>query len=110
MAYDAQHRIQTERQRQVMELGHTHQKDARHTGGWLGQLAYVYETGKEPAKPEGLSPDVLKAKAELPELERLTKAAALYEAERERIGRRLAAIRRRMDELANPNARRIPRG
>ena len=113
MPHDALDLIHHARHKQVMEHGHTYEKDAAHTDGYLAQLGHYYETGDLTA-PVVVSGKVPQAKAaairDLPEVERLTQAAALYEAERERLGRRIASLRRQIDTLSNPRLRRAPRG
>lgn len=113
MPYDAHHRIRTTRQQQVKQHGHTKEKDAEHTDGYLGQLGHFYETAR-PISSVVVSGKISSKKAEaicaMPEVERLIRAAALYEAERARLGMRVAALSKRIDELTNPNMRRVPRG
>lgn len=113
MPLDALDRIRENRHQQVMEHSHTHEKDAAHTDGYLAQLGHFYET-VQLTSPLVVSGKVLPAKAEairsMPEADRLTHAAALYEAERERLGRRVATLRKRIDQLTNPTMRRVPRG
>lgn len=113
MPYDAHHRIRATRQQQVREHGHTKEKDAEHTDGYLSQLGHFYETAR-PTSVVVVSGKISSKKAEaiyaMPEVERLTQAAALYEAERARLGTRVAALKSKIDELTNPNMRRVPRG